>query len=58
MEEKCRKTGKSKLILRAAKDLVRNCVDLHHYYKCEHCSTYHVSSGGNKSGFKNPRKFK
>jgi len=41
---KCIKTGKAKLILRLAKELVRTAVDLHHYYKCPSCGHYHVSS--------------
>lgn len=39
----CKETGKSKLSKFSAKNLVRTCSELHHFYKCE-CGTYHVSS--------------
>ncbi len=43
----CRVSGKKKLILRDAKSLVRRSIELHHYYKCPDCGTYHVASDKN-----------
>jgi transcription elongation factor Elf1 len=55
MNEKCKNTGKSRLTRNDAKQLIRYSVELHHYYKCDHCGTFHVSSDNSK---KQKRKYK
>lgn len=44
--KRCAKSGKVKLTRNAAKRLKQDAVDIHHYYKCDKCGSFHVSSGG------------
>lgn len=44
MKELCRISGKVKMTKNAAKKLKQAAVDIHHWYKCDKCGSYHVSS--------------